>query len=79
MKLRRLKERGAVYGDSHYWLEDDEGRVLDLIFVDRKRLPRDIRYERGTGASVLKDRRNKRLPARKDTQRIISVVRAALD
>src|SRR4051812_37787092 len=36
MKLKRLKEPGAAYGESHYWLEDDEGRVLDLIFRARK-------------------------------------------
>lgn len=78
MRLKRLKERGAAYGDSHYWLEDDEGRVLDLIYTDRRRLPRGIPYARGKGASVQKDRKDKTLPASKETQRIIGVVCAAL-
>jgi hypothetical protein len=78
MKLKKLKEQGAPYGDSHYWLEDDEGRVLDLIFCKRKRLPRDIPYRDGKGATVRRDRRDTRLPAAKDTQRIIAVVRAAI-
>lgn len=78
MKLKVLREKGAVYGESHYWLEDDSGRVLDLIFRERKRLKRGIRYQDGKGASVLKAKTDKRMPARKETQRIIRVVEAAL-
>jgi hypothetical protein len=52
--------------------------VLDLIFEERKRLPRNIAYRDGKGASVQRDRSNPALPAAKDTQRIISVVQAAL-
>lgn len=78
MSLKRLKRPGSAYGDSHYWLEDDEGRVLDLIFEERKRLSRSIDYGAGKGASVLRDRLDKRLPAKKETQRIIAVVQTAL-
>jgi hypothetical protein len=45
--IKKLKEQGATFGDSHYWLEDAEGRILDLIFRDRKRLARGIAYKRG--------------------------------
>ena len=55
-----------------------QGRILDLIFRERKRLPRDIAYTRGKGASVRRDRRDTSLPAAKDTQRIIAVVRTAV-
>lgn len=78
MKLKRVKEPGARYGESHYWLENDEGRVLDLIFRERKRLPSDIPYGEGKGAAVRRDRLDPRLPAAKDAQKIIAVVRAAL-
>lgn len=78
MALKRLKEPRSAYGDSHYWLEDDEGQILDLIFVERKRLPPDIAYTNGKGVGFQRDRLHKDLPARKDTQRIIAVVHAAL-
>ena len=79
MRLKKLKEPGSKFGESHYWLEDDDGRVLDLVFTDRKRLPGDIKYAKGKGGSVRRDRHDSNLPARKDTQRIIALVRAALD
>lgn len=78
MRLKKIKEPGSKFGESHYWLEDGEGRVLDLIFTERKRLARDIPYDEGKGGTVQRDRHDSDLPARKDTQRIIAVVRAAL-
>jgi hypothetical protein len=79
MRLRVLREPDAEYGDSHYWLESDDGEVLDLIFEQRKKPHRRIPYDEGKGAAVMKARHDKHLPARKDTQRIIAVVQAALD
>jgi hypothetical protein len=78
MKLKFLKEPGAAYGDSHYWLESEDGQVLDLIFEQRKRLPRGIAYERGRGGTVRRDRTDKSVPLAKDTKAIITIVRAAL-
>ncbi|MDQ3645291.1 MAG: hypothetical protein M3356_07290 [Actinomycetota bacterium] len=76
VRLKRLKEPGSGPGESHYWLEDYEGNVLDLTFNERRRLSRSIDYGAGKGASVLTD--SDGLPKRKDTQRIIAVVQAAL-
>jgi hypothetical protein len=78
MKLKVLRESGAAYGDSHYWLEDEDGHVLDLIFRERRKLKKGIAYDDGMGGSVLRAKTNKRLPAKKEAQRIIRVVEAAL-
>ena len=39
MRLKKLKEPGSKFGESHYWLEGDDGRVLDLVFTDRNACP----------------------------------------
>lgn len=78
LKLKRLSNPGAEYGDSHYWLEDADGRVLDLIFGRQRRLSRHIDYGSGMGAAVRRNSKDRNLPAAKDTQRMIAVIQTAL-
>jgi hypothetical protein len=81
--VKTLKEPGAAYGASHYWLvfadgDDAKQEILDLNFAPGEELddlyPYDDPHVRK--ASWLRDRTDSKLPARHDTKRIIEAVRA---
>jgi hypothetical protein len=63
---------------SHYWLLNSQGEVLDLNYARGDRPPKRYPYHQGRGASLRRDKKDPRLPARKDSQRIIEVVQATL-
>ena len=76
VSLKRAKPKG--YDDSHYWLVNSAGAILDLNlggFDKAAAFP----YEQGKGAGLRRDRSDPTKPALKDAQRIVAVVQAALD
>lgn len=78
LKLRGLKRAGSAYGESHYWLVDAEGRILDLVVADGERPDPSYPYDKGKGMPLRRDKQDARLPSRKDTQRLIAAVRASI-
>src|SRR2546423_1286375 len=64
---------------SHYWLVNSKGEVLDLNFARGDRPSKKYPYDQSRGASLRRDPNDPRFPARKDAQRIIEVVRASLN
>jgi len=62
--LRPAKPDG--FAESHYWLVNSAGEILELNLGAYDK-PFRYPYRDGTGASVLRDRRDPTRPARKDT------------
>ena len=83
--VKTLKEPGAGYGESHYWLvfgdaDDAQRAILDLNFAPGEE-PDDLypyHDRRVRKASWRRDRKDPKLPARNDTKKIIEAVKAKL-
>ena len=85
--VKTLKEPGAGYGESHYWLvfgdaDDAQQAILDLNFAPGEEPDDDDLYPYHhpdvKKASWRRDRKDSKLPNRNDTKKIIEAVKAKL-
>ena len=86
--VKTLKESGAGYGESHYWLvfgdaDDARRAILDLNFApgedpDDPDDPYPYHDSDVRKASWRRDRKDPKLPNRNDTKKIIEAVKAKL-